>query len=63
MVTNYTQLFTLAIVMGIAKGVRTVYAILVIPSHVPIEKLGSASGIRMSVNGIALMFLGPVVGK
>lgn len=49
--------------MGLAKGIRTVYMILVIPSHVSIEKLGSASGIRMVSNGIVLLVLGPAVGK
>lgn len=49
--------------MGLAKGVRTVYMILVIPSHVPIDKLASASGIRMVCNGLVLLLLGPFVGN
>lgn len=46
-----------------AKGIRTVYMILVIPNHVTINKLASASGIRMVANGLVLLCLGPVVGK
>lgn len=49
--------------MGMAKGIRTVYMILVIPNHVAINKLASASGIRMVANGLVLLCLGPVVGK
>lgn len=63
LVSNYTELILLAVLMGLAKGVRTVYMILVIPSHVPIEKLASASGLRMVSNGVVLLLLGPLVGK
>lgn len=61
-VSNYTELILLAVLMGLAKGVRTVYMILVIPSHVAIGKLASASGIRMVSNGLVLLLLGPLVG-
>lgn len=63
LVSNYTELILIAILMGLAKGVRTVYMIVVIPSHVSIEKLASASGIRMVSNGLVLLLLGPFVGK
>lgn len=51
-----------AVAMGIAKGIRTVYMSLVIPSYIPIERLASASGIQMFTNGIFLLLLGPVLG-
>lgn len=63
MVETNTELLIVFISMGLAKGIRTVYMILVIPSYVSIDKLGSASGIRMVSNGIVLLVLGPVVGK
>lgn len=49
--------------MGVAKGIRTVYIILVIPNHVTIDKLASALGIRMVSNGLMVLCLGPLVGK
>lgn len=49
--------------LGAAKGVRTVYMSLVIPSYVPLERLASASGIQMVTNGIILMCLGPIIGE
>lgn len=60
---NFTKLLFVAGCMGAAKGIRTVYMILVIPNHVTINKLASASGIRMVANGLVLLFLGPVVGE
>lgn len=51
------------IAMGIAKGVRTVYMSLVIPSYIPIERLASASGLQMFTNGIFMLALGPVLGN
>lgn len=60
---NFTKLLIVGACLGAAKGIRTVYMILVIPNHVPINKLASASGIRMVANGLVLLCLGPVVGK
>lgn len=61
--TNYKSLIILSIGLGFAKGIRTVYMILVIPEHVTIEKLPSANGIRMVFNCIMLLLLGIIVGK
>lgn len=60
---NFTKLLIVGACLGLAKGIRTVYMILVIPNHVTINKLASASGIRMVANGLVLLCLGPVVGK
>lgn len=60
---NFTKLLIVGACLGMAKGIRTVYMILVIPNHVAINKLASASGIRMVANGLVLLCLGPVVGK
>lgn len=62
-VGTYAELLAVAAAMGAAKGVRTVYMILVIPDNVPIERLPSAGGIRMVANACVLLVLGPFVGE
>lgn len=63
MVDGYSQLIYVAVALGIAKGVRTVYMSLVIPSYVPIERLANASGLQMVVNGLFILIGGPLLGK
>nr|CAD7399970.1 unnamed protein product [Timema poppensis] len=60
---TFKSLLVVAVAIGVAKGVRTVYTSLVIPSYVPIERLASASGLQMVGNGIVLMVFGPLIGK
>lgn len=52
----------IAVALGIAKGVRTVYMNLVIPTSVPLERLAAASGLQMVVNGIFILIGGPILG-
>lgn len=52
-----------AVALGVAKGVRTVYMTIVIPSYVSIERLAAASGIQMVVNGVLLIAFGPLIGE
>uniref|UniRef100_A0A8D8JBV2 Monocarboxylate transporter 14 n=3 Tax=Culex pipiens TaxID=7175 RepID=A0A8D8JBV2_CULPI len=59
---NYTEMLVVAFFLGVAKGVRTVYMGLVIPSYIPIKRLPAASSIQMMTNGIILMTIGPLVG-
>nr|CAD7575665.1 unnamed protein product [Timema californicum] len=59
---TFQSLLVVAVAIGVAKGVRTVYMSLVIPSYVPIERLASASGLQMVGNGIVLMVFGPLIG-
>nr|CAD7199603.1 unnamed protein product [Timema douglasi] len=59
---TFKSLLVVAVAIGVAKGVRTVYTSLVIPSYVPIERLASASGLQMVGNGIVLMVFGPLIG-
>lgn len=61
--TTYWEMMLVAISLGVAKGVRNVYMSIVIPSYIPIDRLASASGIQMFANGLAMMFLGPVLGE
>lgn len=62
LVASFDGMLVACTVLGAVKGVRTVYMQLVIPSYVPIERLASAGGLQMVVNGLVIMALGPVVG-
>ncbi|KAK9509593.1 hypothetical protein O3M35_006872 [Rhynocoris fuscipes] len=61
-VYSYRSVFAVCLALGVAKGFRTVYMTLVIPNHVALEKLPSASGLQTVLNGILLLAFGPVVG-
>ena len=61
--TRYGYLLGVAVFLGLAKGVRTVYWSLVIPTHVPIERLASALGLQYTVNGIFIWIGGPFLGS
>lgn len=62
MSTDFYMLLLIALGLGIAKGIRKVYMALVIPAHVPIEKLASANGMEMMMNGICIIIGGLVLG-
>ncbi|XP_053659261.1 uncharacterized protein LOC128708312 [Anopheles marshallii] len=59
---SYDEMVIVAFGLGVAKGVRSVYMSLVIPSYIPLKRLPSASSIQMTTNGIVLMTIGPCVG-
>ncbi|PNF41717.1 hypothetical protein B7P43_G03458 [Cryptotermes secundus] len=59
---SFKAVIVVAVALGVAKGVRTVYMTIVIPCYVPIERLAAASGIQMVVNGVLLMAFGPLIG-
>uniref|UniRef100_A0A182JR29 Major facilitator superfamily (MFS) profile domain-containing protein n=1 Tax=Anopheles christyi TaxID=43041 RepID=A0A182JR29_9DIPT len=59
---TYDEMVIVAFGLGVAKGVRSVYMSLVIPSYIPLKRLPSASSIQMTTNGIVLMTIGPCVG-
>lgn len=61
--TSPTQLIAIALGLGVAKGFRSVYLNLVIPTYLPLERLPSASGIQMLTKGLVLLLLGPLLGK
>ncbi|RZF34268.1 hypothetical protein LSTR_LSTR010242 [Laodelphax striatellus] len=50
------------IALGIGRGFRALFRALVVPNHVPIEKLASASGLQTALNGVFLITFGPVLG-
>lgn len=62
MFSTFGALLGVAVGLGIAKGVRTVYMTLVIPNYVPLERLASASGLQMVVNGLFILAGGPLLG-
>ncbi|XP_022901449.2 monocarboxylate transporter 14-like [Onthophagus taurus] len=59
---DYYPLLCVAIGLGVVKGFKIVYWSLVMPNYVPIERLGAALGIQMTVNGICIWIGGPVIG-
>lgn len=61
--SNFNEILTVAGVLGLAKGVRTVYMQTIVPSYIPLNRLAAASGIQMVANGIILLSMGSFVGK
>ncbi|XP_037812442.1 uncharacterized protein LOC119604081 [Lucilia sericata] len=49
-------------VIGVFKGVRTIFWPLVIPSCVPLKRLPAASGLQLLISGIFTLAGGPFVG-
>lgn len=60
---SYESLIGVMVALGVAKGLRTVYWVLVIPDYVPIERLPAANGLQSVTNGLIFMALGPLVGE
>lgn len=61
-VNGYNEIMLSCLMIGVAKGFRTVYMALVIPNYVPLEKLASASGLQTLLNGVLLTAVGPFLG-
>ena len=60
---SYNEILFVAMGLGLAKGVRSVYLSLVVPSYIPLERLAAASGIQMVTNGIIILSMGSFVGR
>ena len=60
---SYSTIVAVMVALGVAKGLRTVYWVLVVPDYVPIERLPAASGLLSVTNGLVFMSLGPLVGE
>lgn len=61
--SEYSSILVVGVVLGIGKGLRMVYSPLVIPSYVSIERLPTASGLQMMVNGLFLLVAGSRIGR
>ncbi|KAI4463683.1 monocarboxylate transporter [Holotrichia oblita] len=59
---SYSWSILVALIIGFGKGLRTVFIALVIPTHVPLEKLPAASGLHLVTSGIFFLLMGPVIG-
>lgn len=59
---SYAIFMIVALLIGVAKGIRTVYWTLVIPDYVPLKMLPSATGFHMVLNGFFLLIGGPILG-
>lgn len=62
MCSSFKALLCVGVGLGVAKGVRIVYMVLVIPSYAPLERLAAAQGLQMVVNGIIIAIGGPMLG-
>lgn len=61
--TDYQNMLLVCTALGIGKGIRSVYMCIVVPSYIPLERLASASAIQLFANGVAMMCMGPALGK
>lgn len=59
---TYVMSLVVAVMIGAGKGLRTIFMALVIPGHVPLERLPAASGLQLATSGLLFIALGPVVG-
>lgn len=60
---TYQEILIVAMGLGLAKGVRSVYMSLVVPSYIPLDRLAAASGIQMVANGVIVLSMGSFVGE
>lgn len=60
--SDYIEMIIICSALGVAKGIRSVYMSIVIPSYIPIDRLASASAIQLFGNGVVMMCIGPVLG-
>lgn len=60
--TSYEGFLVVAVGLGIGRGIRTVYWVVVLPDYVPIKKFPSAAAIQSLINGVFLAASGPVIG-
>lgn len=59
---SYSILMVVAVLVGAGKALRTIFMALVIPTHVPLDRLPAATGLQLVSSGIIYLILGPLVG-
>ncbi|XP_076236513.1 uncharacterized protein LOC143180576 [Calliopsis andreniformis] len=61
-VGDFEIALAIAVLLGLGKGLRTIFMALVIPSHVPLSRLPAATGLQLLTSGLVSLILGPIVG-
>ncbi|CAO1385665.1 unnamed protein product [Diamesa serratosioi] len=59
---TYEYALLICMWIGFNKGLRTVFMALCIPSHVPLDRLPSATGLHLLFSGTFYIIIGPVIG-
>ncbi|XP_059479546.1 monocarboxylate transporter 1-like [Neocloeon triangulifer] len=59
---SYNLVLVLGVWFGMCRGIRSVFAPLLIPSFVPVDRLPAALGLLMAQTAIAFIIFGPFVG-
>ncbi|XP_075154472.1 uncharacterized protein LOC142228058 [Haematobia irritans] len=59
---SYAMLLGVFVLIGLGKGLRTIFAVLIIPSYVPLKRLPAASGLQLICTSIVSFTLGPLLG-
>ncbi|GJQ75164.1 hypothetical protein Trydic_g9768 [Trypoxylus dichotomus] len=49
-------------ILGLGKGAKAVFQSLILPKYVSYDKLASANGLLMVINGILSLIVGPIIG-
>lgn len=60
--SSYNVIIIVSLFIGFGKALRTIFMVLVIPSHVPLSRLPAASGLQLVSSGIIYPSLGPLLG-
>jgi hypothetical protein len=60
---EYEYVVAIGMFLGMAKGLRTVFMPLILPSMVPLHRLPAAMGLLMVMKAIAFLVLGPIFGN
>ncbi|KAH0557789.1 hypothetical protein KQX54_011725, partial [Cotesia glomerata] len=61
-VTSYEVILSIGVLIGFGKALRTIFMALVVPEHVPLERLPAASGLQLIISGLLSLILGPIIG-
>uniref|UniRef100_A0A1I8QBZ2 Major facilitator superfamily (MFS) profile domain-containing protein n=1 Tax=Stomoxys calcitrans TaxID=35570 RepID=A0A1I8QBZ2_STOCA len=59
---SYYMILAVFVLIGFGKGFRTIFAPLIIPSYVPLNRLPAASGLQLILCSIISFSLGPLLG-
>lgn len=59
---SYRVTLALFVLIGFGRGFRTIFASLIIPSYVPLNRLPAASGLQLVFNTLFTLAFGPILG-